>query len=129
MGKGVEVHGLVDHSVIGLGVTIEEGAEIRDSIIMDNVHIGKNCKIYRSIIADDVEIGENTILGTGEMVPNKVNPKVYDFGLVTIGERTVIPANVAIGFNTAVSGMTTEADYPNGVLESGETLIKLGVEL
>ncbi|MDO5100171.1 MAG: glucose-1-phosphate adenylyltransferase [Eubacteriales bacterium] len=129
IGKGVEVHGVVDHSVIGLGVTIEEGAEIRDSIIMDNVHIGKNCKIYRSIIADDVEVGENTVLGTGEMIPNKVNPKVYDFGLVTVGEKSVIPANVSIGFNTAISGVTDEADYPEGVLESGETLIKLGVEL
>ena len=37
-----------------------------------------------------------------------------------------IPANVKIGKNTAISGETTPEDYPDGVLESGETLIKEG---
>ena len=51
---------------------------------------------------------------------------VYSFGLTTIGEDSVIPANVKIGKNTAISGETTPEDYPDGVLESGETLIKEG---
>ena len=57
---------------------------------------------------------------------SKVNPKVYSYGLVTIGEKTEIPANVQIGLNTAISGKTEEADYPDGILASGETLIKAG---
>lgn len=66
------------------------------------------------------------ILGTGEEIPNKVNPKVYSFGLVTIGEDSVVPSGVQIGFNTAISGVTYADDYPNGCLASGETLIKAG---
>ena len=46
--------------------------------------------------------------------------------MVWIGEKTEIPANVQIGLNTAISGKTEEADYPDGILASGETLIKAG---
>ena len=38
----------------------------------------------------------------------------------------MIPNNVKIGKNTAISGETTPEDYPNGILESGETITKAG---
>ena len=113
-------------SVIGAGVTIGKGAVVRDSIIMKDTVIGPGCTVDKSIIAEEVVIGENCKLGVGENIPNKVNPKVYSYGLVTIGEKTEIPANVQIGLNTAISGKTEEADYPDGILASGETLIKAG---
>ena len=56
IGDGTEVYGRVFNSVIGLGVVIEEGCVIRDSIIMNNSHIGKNTTITKSIIAEDVTI-------------------------------------------------------------------------
>ena len=59
-------------------------------------------------------------------VPNKEKPSVYSFGLVTIGENSVIPADVKIGINTAIVGETTPEDYPDGELASGETLNKEG---
>ena len=34
---------------------------------------------------------------------------------LTIGEKSVIPAGVKIGKNTAISGMTTAEDYPDGI--------------
>ena len=43
-----------------------------------------------------------------------------------IGEKSVIPSGIKIGKNTAISGVTTAEDYPNGVLESGESIIKEG---
>ena len=45
---------------------------------------------------------------------------------MTIGEHTIVPDGVQIGKNTAISGITERQDYPNGILESGETLIKAG---
>ena len=55
-----------------------------------------------------------------------MKPNIYSGGLATIGENSVIPAGVQIGKNTAVSGVTVAEDYPDGVLASGETLIKAG---
>ena len=36
--------------------------------------------------------------------------------------ESVIPDNVKIGRNTAISGVTTVEDYPNGTLESGQII-------
>ena len=121
-----DIEGTVINSVLGAGVHICKGAVVKDSIIMKNTVIGAGSQVNKAIIAEDVVVGENCELGVGENIPNKINPKVYSYGLVTIGENTVIPSNVKIGLNTAISGKTEESDYPDGILASGETLIKAG---
>ena len=107
-------------------MTIGPGTVVRDSIIMKDVAIGSDCVIDKSIIAESVKVGDNVTLGIGSEVPNKLKPAVYSFGLVTIGENSEIPGGVQIGKNTAISGVTSKEDYPDGILESGETLIKAG---
>ncbi|MEY8330009.1 glucose-1-phosphate adenylyltransferase [Lachnospiraceae bacterium 48-33] len=124
--EGCDIQGEVYNSVIGAGVTVEEGAIVRDSIIMKDTKIGKNVKIYKSIIAEEVVIDDNTEIGIGEEAPSKLDKKIYAFGLATIGEKTYIPKNVKIGKNTAVMGQTELSDYHDGVLESGEYIIKAG---
>ena len=126
IGDGAEIYGEVHNCVIGSGVTIGAGSVVRDSIIMKDVEIGKGCVIDKAIIAEGVQIHDNATLGTGADIPNRIKPNIYSFGLVTIGENSVIPAGVQIGKNTAISGVTVKEDYPGGMLESGETLIKAG---
>ena len=126
IGEGTSIYGKVFNSVIGCNVTIEEGVEVHDSIIMDNTTIKKNSVINKSIIAEDVEIGEGVVLGTGDEVPNETHPHIYSHGIVTIGERSVIPAGISIGKNSMVFGVTTAADYENNALGSGKTLNKVG---
>ena len=99
---------------------------MRDSIIMQDSQLGENCVVDKAIIAENVKIGDGVTLGIGADVPNKSKPNIYSFGLVTIGENSVIPSNVQIGKNTAISGVTASEDYVGNVLESGETLIKAG---
>ncbi len=124
--NGCEVYGEVHNSVLGAGVVVGKGSVVRDSIIMENTVIGENCIIDKAIIAEEVAVGDSVTMGIGADVPNKFKENIYSFGLVTIGEKSVIPANVQIGKNTAISGATVSTDYINGVLESGETLIKAG---
>ena len=126
IGDGTEVYGRIYNSVIGSGVTIEEGAVVRDSIIMNNSVIGKNTIVNKSIIAEEVVIGDNVELGVGEEVPNVKLPKIYNSGLVTIGECSVVLDGVKVGKNTAISGVTTVEDYPDGLLPSGGIIIKAG---
>ena len=91
---------------------------------MNNTVIKKGAKIEKSIIAESVEVGENAELGVFEEAENKYKPKVYSGDLVTIGEGSVIPANVKIGKNVAIVGKTTAEDYPAGILASGESIIR-----
>lgn len=124
--NGCEIYGEVRNCVIGAGVTIGKGSVVRDSIIMQGVTIGDGCVIDKAIIAESTEIGRGCTLGIGSELPNKLKPSIYSFGLVTIGENSRIPSGIQIGKNTAISGITVKEDYPNGLLESGETLIKAG---
>ena len=126
IGEASEIHGEVINSVIGPNVYIGEGTVVRDSIIMKDTSIGKNVTIDKSIIAENCRIEDGVTLGIGEEAPNKLNESVYSFGLVTIGDDSVIPENVSIGKNTAISGVTEREDYPDGILASGEVIIKAG---
>ena len=124
--EGAEIYGRVYNSVIGAGAVIEEGAEVRDSIVMQNCVIGAGSNLYKAILADDVKVGSNVKMGVGEYAPSKLDQKVYAFDLVTVGEHSVIPDNVSVGKNTTISGVTTAEDYPNGWLESGGYIKKAG---
>ena len=124
--NGAEISGEVHNSVIGAGVTGGKGSVIKDSIIMQDTMIGEDCVIEKAILAENVKIGDGVTLGIGADIPNKWKPSIYAFGLVTVGENSVIPSHVQIGKNTAISGHTEKEDYPGGVLGSGETLIKAG---
>ena len=126
IGNGAEIYGEVHNCIISSGVVIGEGAVVRDSIIMRDAQIGQGCVIDKAIIAENTKIGDHAVLGIGSDVPNRLKPAIYSFGLVTIGENSEIPESVQIGKNTAISGVTSREDYPDGVLESGETLIKAG---
>ena len=122
IGEGSEIYGEIHNSVIGPNVVIGKGSVIKNSIIMRNTTIGENVDMDKAIVAEDVTIGNNVVLGCGEEAPNVLKPAVYAFGIATIGEGSVIPDNVKIGKNTAVSGVTKAEDYPEGILESGQVI-------
>ncbi|MBC5712865.1 glucose-1-phosphate adenylyltransferase [Roseburia sp. BX1005] len=126
IGEGTEVYGEVYNSVIGAGVVIGRGTVVRDSIIMKDTILGENCKVDKAIIAENCEVGDEVEIGVGEEAPSKLNEKIYAFGLATIGECSYIPSKVKIGKNTAISGVTDNEDYPDGILAGGEYIIKAG---
>lgn len=124
IGEGSEISGEIYNSVIGPGVRIEPGVVVRDSIVMQDSFIGRNAVLDKAILAQNVTVGADSVIGCGENEPNETNPAIYDFGLATIGEDSIIPEHVRIGRNTALMGRTTDEDYPDGLFRSGRTLIK-----
>ena len=126
IGEGSDIYGEVYNSVIGCGVTIGKGTVIRDSIIMNQTQIGEGCEINKAIIAENVVVGNQVKLGIGEETENDTAPHIYNHGLVTIGEKSVIPDGISVGKNSVISGVTAAADYEDSQLASGKTLIKAG---
>ena len=126
IGEGTNIFSKVYNSVIGCGVTVGKDTVIRDSILMNRTQVGDNCQLNKAIIAEDVVVGSNVNLGVGEEAENETAPHIYNHGIVTIGERSVIPDGVSVGRNSVVFGTTTAKDYTDGSLASGKTLIKAG---
>lgn len=124
--EGCDISGEIYNSVIGANVNVGKGAVIRDSIIMQNTTIEEGAYLEKAIVAENVVIGKGSRVGVGPEAESKLDKKIYAFGIATIGENSVIPKNVTIGKNTAISGITDESDYPNGELPSGDYIIKAG---
>lgn len=126
IGEGAQIYGEVRHSVIGAGVTVGEGAVVKDSVVMRGTVIGEGAQITKAILAEEVRVGSGVILGDGEYAESALDPQVYRSELAIVGEGSVIPNNVVIGKNTAVSGVTAPEDYPDGRLCGGGFLIREG---
>ena len=123
-GEGTCICGEVYNSVIGSGVIIGEGSIVRDSIIMKGTVIGENAEINKGIIAEGVEIGNNVKLGVGEEVVNETHPHIYNHGIVTVGEKSVIPDNITVGKNTVITGEFEKDEIENNYIASGKSLVK-----
>ena len=126
IGEGTEIYGEVINSVIGAGVPIAKGAVVKDSIVMQGSVIGAGTSVEKAIIAENVKVGSDVQIGVGEYAPSTYDQKVYQLALATIGVNSIIPDGVKIGKNTAIAGETTVGDYPDGLLASGNYIIKAG---
>ena len=124
LSEGCEVLGRVYSSVLGPGVIVEAGAEVRDSIIMQDCYIGRNARLTRVIADTNCSVGDGVEIGIGDNIPNLEKPKIYDTGITVLGENTTVPDKVSIGKNCVVYGPTYPFDYQDGRLESGHSIIR-----
>jgi len=61
--EGGTIAGKVEYSVIFAGVTVEEDAEIVDSILMPGAVVRKGAKVQYAILAENVEVGPGAVVG------------------------------------------------------------------
>ena len=67
--EGCIINGTVINSVLSGGVTVEEGAVVKDSVVMEGVTVKKNAAVYSSIV------DMNTLVDTGATVGTENAPK------------------------------------------------------
>ena len=92
--EGCEVYGTVDHSVLFAGVTVEEGANVRDSVIMPGAVIHRGAVVRRAIVAENAVVGAGTFVGEAEG------------NIAVIGQNVTLPAGVQVTAGQQVDGTT-----------------------
>ncbi len=92
--EGCEIFGIVRHSVISSGCTIEAGAVVEDSVIMPNVHIKADAIIRNAIIGENVEVNRSAIIGGGHDSEGEREISVISKGSVIKEGVTVAPGVV-----------------------------------
>ena len=121
--EGTIVNGTVIRSVLFPGAVVEEGAQVRDSIIMDGCWIGRGAQLDRVILDKRVHVGRGARVGYGEdFRPNRDCPEHLSSGITIIGKETRIREGVAIGRNCRVAPDLVEEDFPGVEMPSGEVL-------
>lgn len=118
VGKDVKISPkakLKDSVVIGNNVTIEEGAEIANSVIGDNVYIDNGAKIVRSIIWNNVVIEKEVDIKEACIGNDcKIRYKAY------IGVGAVIGDNCFIGKETVIKPEVKL--WPNKIVDDFSTV-------
>ena len=98
--EGCNIYGPVDFSVLLAGVTIEEGAVVRDSIVMPGAVIKKNSIIEYAIIGEDVTVEENVVIGARpEMIDDK-----SQWGIAVVGPEVTVSSGTVIKPKQMVAG-------------------------
>ena len=61
--EGCEISGDLDFSVVFSGVTIEDGAQVYDSIVMSGARIRMGARVQYAIVGENAVIGEASVVG------------------------------------------------------------------
>ncbi len=91
--EGCDIRGVVENSILSNGVVVEEGAYIRDSVIMSGVTIGREATVNYAILDCDSTVGANARIGRPKDVSSAVT--VVASG-VQVPEDLSIPDNVMV---------------------------------
>ncbi len=96
--EGCEIFGTVDFSVLFDSVTVEEGAEVRDSIVMPGAVIKKGAKVQYSIVGENVTVERDAKIG--ERPENMSDLSTWGVSVVgaglIIGEGATVKAGTMI---------------------------------
>ena len=82
--EGCEIGGVVKHSVLFAGVTIEAGAVVEDSVIMPNTTVKAGAVVRRAIVSENCTVTTGCVVGEAE----------GDIALV--GQDTVLPEQCVV---------------------------------
>jgi glucose-1-phosphate adenylyltransferase len=119
----IVIRASVERSILSPGVVLQEGAVVRDSIIMTDAVIGPGAVLDRCIVDKHVRIGEGAQLGCGDDYSvNWLEPSRINSGLTLVGRNAQVPARVQVGRNVLIGADVEESAFESLEITSGETV-------
>ena len=95
--EGCEIYGDVENSVIFRGVTVEEGAVIRDSVVFPGAYIGKNAVVTKAMIGTDAYISEDAEIGSSaENAIDDFYTKICSDDITLIGPAVFVDTEIKV---------------------------------
>jgi glucose-1-phosphate adenylyltransferase len=66
-------------------VWVDEGAEVRDSVLFDNVYVGRGARVQRAIIDKNVRVAPGDHIGH-DLARDAVRHHVSEGGITVVGK-------------------------------------------
>ena len=60
--QGAQIYGSVDHCVISSDVVVEEGALVKNTVLMNGAHLGRNCRVYDAVVGPYSSIDKGAVV-------------------------------------------------------------------
>jgi glucose-1-phosphate adenylyltransferase len=121
---GSIINGRVENSVLFRRVYVEDGAQVKDSIVMDGTRLEAGAVVDRAILDKRVRVDRGARVGAdvGEARPNEDFPEQLSQGITLIAKGINIPARFTIGRNCLVDvgvQKTTFEHFPGRAFPNG----------
>jgi glucose-1-phosphate adenylyltransferase len=115
--NGCRVAGRVRNSVLFPGVTVQPGAEIVDSVVMQDSLVARSARVQRAILDKFVRVGEGAAVGAGE--PSRDPEYAWLGGLTLVGKDAVIPEQAVVSPQVVIGVGAGPSDFAGGSLRPG----------
>ena len=92
--EGCEVYGSVKHSVISVGCTIGEGAQIEDAVIMPGVVVEAGAIVRHAILGENSKVCRNAVVGGAFKPKEKKKISVTSKGAVVEANAVLKPGEM-----------------------------------
>ena len=123
LSPAARIEGRVLRSVISPGVVVEEGAEVRDSVIHHRCVIRAGAVVDRCILDKEVVVGRDCVVGEGDdSVANFERPDIVHTGITIVGKRVTVPAGMHVGRNVVIGPGVEPELLDFQTLDSGSTV-------
>jgi glucose-1-phosphate adenylyltransferase len=103
-------------------VTVERGAVVRSSVLMDGCHVAAGAVVERAILDKQVTVGREARIGGGKAVANRAHPDVLASGAVVVGKATRIPDGCEVGAGAVLAPDIGETRFAGGHITAGATV-------
>ncbi len=121
---GCVIEGSVVNSVLSPGVRVDQGAIVRDSIVMFDSVIRSGAVVDRSILDKEITIGSGAIVGDGPdlSIPNRQDPTALTTGITIVGKGSIVPRGTRIGRNVRIDPGVRTTDFTSRTVPSGSVV-------
>ena len=92
--EGCEIYGSVKHSVISVGCTVGEGAQIEDAVIMPGVVVEDGAIVRHAILGENSHICRNAVVGGAFKPKEKKKISVTSKGAVVEANAVLKPGDM-----------------------------------
>ncbi len=113
--KGCVIKGFVENSILSPGVWVEEGAVVKNSVVMANTFIGYHSMVHHCVLDEGVNIGKFCYIGFGGGHFSE------DRDITVLGTGVRVPPHTAIGRNCKILPYMKPDDFNSNVIVSGTT--------
>jgi len=93
---GCKIKGRVENSILSPGVRIEEEAEVKNSIVMQNSFIGRHSVVDHCVLDENVNVGRFCYLGLGGTIGSGKTR------VTVVGEGVMVPSHTGICRNCKI---------------------------
>lgn len=100
---GCKISGRVIHSILAAGVTVEKGAEVRDSIILQDAVVKSGARVIGAIVDNGAVINENAVVGLPATVKTDAETNLKNEEIAIIGQSVSIAANQIVEAGARIS--------------------------